>query len=181
MSIYGEREAKKKRKIDTEVSSAEKGFLLDVIKSDEYKSYQSEISGKADKLAPDWIYDNIDEVAKNSRKIYFIYISLLSYSLLTIATTPVQDFFLGQDVILPLINATVPLQYFIILIPLMALGLFIYNQLYLVKVNKLINFAIQECSEANPDCIKKRGKECNIRLFQFNSRPSIAGRFESHI
>jgi len=117
---------------------------------------------KTERLAHNWIYNNIDEVTRNCRKIYFIYLSLLSYSLLTVFTTPTQDLFLGQDVKLPIINANIPLQYFIFLIPLMAIGLFVYNQLYLVKVNKLIRFAIEECSKANPDCVKKRKKKCNI-------------------
>jgi uncharacterized protein YjbI with pentapeptide repeats len=107
---------------------------------------------KPDTLAPDWIYENIQEVTVNCRKLFFIYLALLSYATLSALTTPVQNLFLGQDVRMPIINATIPLYYYLIVAPLLAIGFFIYNQLHLRKLDRLIEYAIDTCKSAHPDC-----------------------------
>jgi uncharacterized protein YjbI with pentapeptide repeats len=103
-------------------------------------------------LAPDWIYKNIQEASVNCRKLLFIYLALLSYGTLSALTTPVENLFLGQSIEMPIIKATIPLNYFLIITPLLAIGLFIYNQLHLRKINRLIEYAIKECQAIHPNC-----------------------------
>ena len=140
------------------MGNSEKNNLAGIPETDE----PTPPDGLTDGSATKWIYSRIDEVAKNCRKIYFIYLGLLSYALLTVFTTPSQNLFLGQNVLLPLVKAPVSLHYFLILTPLIAIGIFIYSQLYLLKLNKLIAYAIKTCSNANPNCPKRQGPKCHI-------------------
>jgi hypothetical protein len=75
-------------------------------------------------LAPDWIYKNIQEASVNCRKLLFIYLALLSYGALSALTTPVENLFLGQNIEMPIIKTTIPLNHFLIITPLLAIGLF---------------------------------------------------------
>jgi uncharacterized protein YjbI with pentapeptide repeats len=110
----------------------------------------------------DRIYCNIDEAAKNCRKIYFIYLGILAYALLTAATISNEKLIFGAEVKLPFIASAVPSGLFFVLTPLMAIGLYIYIQLYLRKVNELINNSIEECKNKNKKCNRQSDSECNI-------------------
>ena len=110
----------------------------------------------------DRIYSNIDEAAKNCRKIYFIYLCTLAYALLTAATTSSEKLIFGEEVKLPFIEPTVSSHLFFILTPFMAIGLFIYIQLYLRKVNELIKYSIEECQNKNKKCNLQGESDCNI-------------------
>jgi uncharacterized protein YjbI with pentapeptide repeats len=115
-------------------------------------------------LAPDWIYNNIQEATVNCRKLLFIYLVLLSYGTLSALTTPVENLFLGQSIEMPIIKATIPLYYFLIITPLLAIGFFVYNQLHLRKINRLIEYAIKECQAIHPNCdhINPAVQQCNL-------------------
>ena len=110
------------------------------------------LAKKPDQLAPDWIYKNIQEITVNCRKLFFIYLALLGYAMLSAVTTPIENLFLGQNVRMPIINTTIPILHYLVFTPILSIGFFVYNQLYLRKVNELIKFAIDECKAANPDC-----------------------------
>jgi hypothetical protein len=185
-------ETGEKTPLDSQVDLEEKDGLKPQPETDEPTPPGSP-DHKADESVFEWIYGRIDEVAKNCRKIYFIYLGLLGYALVTVFTTPSQDLFLEQNVKLPLVNAPVSLHYFLILTPLMAIGIFIYSQLYLLKLNRLIAYAIKACRNANPDCTENEGKECNIYdicekhrnrlypwmiIFSKYSRDKIYGKFQ---
>ncbi len=128
-----------------------------------HKSKPPEGSGKkVVSYPPDRVYGNIDEAAKNCRKVYFIYLSLLSYALLTAVTTSNKQLILGENVKLPLINMEVSAYLFFMLTPIIAIAILTYIQLYLLKVNELIQYSIEECREENPHCPNQGDHECDI-------------------
>jgi uncharacterized protein YjbI with pentapeptide repeats len=59
------------------------------------------------------------------------------------------DFFKGQIIKMPIMDARMPLNYYLVLAPLLLIGFFVYKQLYLYKTNKLIKYAIDECKKLN--------------------------------
>jgi uncharacterized protein YjbI with pentapeptide repeats len=153
---------------DTEVGAEETSFLRSERKADYCPICRSEISPKKDDFAPDWVYANIDEAAKNCRKIFFIYLGLLSYILLTAFTTSDHHLILGRNVQLPVFGAAVPGTLFFWLAAAVATGIFVYIQLYWLKISKLIALAVKKCCETNQntqDCKNfrtKSGDKCSI-------------------
>lgn len=106
---------------------------------------------KAQHLPEDWVYDNIKDAIYHCRRIYYIYLGILCYTLLTILTTPTLGFFREQIIKMPFMSAEMPLNYYLVLAPLLLIGFFIYKQLYLYKTNKLIKYAVDECKSLNKD------------------------------
>lgn len=88
--------------------------------------------------APDWLLENIAEASKNARKIYFLYVGILGYCALTVVTTTDRQIILNDTVRLPFVNLNVWLSGFFIIAPLMAIFVFVYLQLYLSRLNRLI-------------------------------------------
>lgn len=122
---------------------------------------------KVQKLPEDWVYDNIKDAIYHCRRIYYIYMGILCYTLITILTTPTLDFFKEQIIIMPFMNAKMPLNYYLVLAPLLLIGFFIYKQLYLFKTNKLIKYAVDECKLINKgNCVECRdqSKECTLNM-----------------
>lgn len=111
-------------------------------------------TGKAefDEFGPNWIYDNTQEATVNCRKLLLLYLFLLSYALLSTLTTPAQNLFLEQNVTMPIIDFSVPIEQYLLLTPLISIGFFIYIQIYLRKVNIMASFAITTCKQRHPDC-----------------------------
>ncbi len=114
-------------------------------------------------LSENWVYDNIKDAIYHCRKIYYIYLGILCYTLLTIFTTPALYFFIEQKIELPIMNAKMPLHAYLVAAPLLLIGFFVYKQLYLQKANKLIQYAIDECNDKNQGncaaCLEK-GDKC---------------------
>jgi hypothetical protein len=87
---------------------------------------------------PGWLIENIAEASKNARKIYLIYVGFLAYCALTVVSTTDRQIILNDTARLPLLNVEVPLIGFFIIAPLLTIFVFIYFQLYLDRVNRLI-------------------------------------------
>lgn len=117
------------------------------------------------KLPESWVYDNIKDAIYHCRRIYYIFLGIICYTLLTVMTTPTLDLFRNQVVEMPIMNAKMPLHYYLIVAPLLLIGFFTYKQLYLYKTNKLIKYAVDECKRLNNgNCSSCEGKadECTI-------------------
>ena len=89
--------------------------------------------------APDWIIDNITEASKNARSIYFLYLGLLAYCVLTVLSTDDRRLIVGQLVKLPIVNLEVDLDGFFLATPIIAILIYIYFQLYLYRLRSLIS------------------------------------------
>lgn len=89
-------------------------------------------------IIPSWLIDNIAEASKNARSIYFVYIGFITYCALTVVGTTDRQLVLNETARLPIINMDVSINGFFILAPLLAIGIFIYFQLYLQRLNGLI-------------------------------------------
>ena len=87
--------------------------------------------------APGWLLENIAEASKNARKIYLLYIGFLAYCALTVVSTTDRQIVLNEPARLPIINVEVALNGFFLLSPLLAIGVFIYFQIYLNKLKRL--------------------------------------------
>jgi uncharacterized protein YjbI with pentapeptide repeats len=109
---------------------------------------------KPENLPAGWIYENIKDAIYHCRRIYYIYLAILCYTLLTILTTPTLAFFREQIIQMPIMDARMPLNYYLIIAPLLLIGFFIYKQLYLYKTNRLIKYAIDECKAINKNNCK---------------------------
>jgi uncharacterized protein YjbI with pentapeptide repeats len=143
------------KKVDVNgLTLSEKEELYQELAKTLSKSEESKGPGtEEDFLSFDRLYTNIDEASQNCRKTYFIYIALLSYALLTILTTSDLHLILGQNVNLPVIDTNVPVHFFFTLTPFLAIGLFVYIQLYLIKIDKLIKYSLKKCHD-------KYGENC---------------------
>lgn len=89
--------------------------------------------------APEWLISNISDTSKSASQIYVLYMSFLAYSLLTIFTTSDEQLFLNQSTLLPLVNLNVPSNLFFIFAPLIAIGLFVQLQFYLVRLRTMLS------------------------------------------
>jgi uncharacterized protein YjbI with pentapeptide repeats len=118
---------------DTEVTIEEKDQLITPVEPDKSILVR--------------LYNNIDESSKNCRRIFLIYLGFLAYSLLTITTTSDHSFVFGHEANLPIINTTVPYDLFLFLTPFLAIFFFIYIQLYLIKIDSLIEYLITICKK----------------------------------
>ena len=112
---------------------------------------------KADFIKTDRLYSNIAEATKSCQKIYFIYLSFLSYAFLTVVTTSDLNFVFNESVELPIIKTNIPGNLFFILTPILLIGLFSYIQLYLIKIDDLIKFTARHCREV----YKQKKQECD--------------------
>ena len=89
--------------------------------------------------APKWLLDNIADASKNTAKIYLLYMGFLAYSALTVVSTTDKQLILNNATAhLPFINVDVSLIGFFITAPVLAIIIFIYFQLYLIRVRRLI-------------------------------------------
>lgn len=126
---------------------------------------EKRLLAQSQSLPEDWVYDNIRDAIYHCRRIYYIYLGILCYTLLTILTTPTLHFFKEQIIIMPFMDAPMPLNYYLGIAPLLLIGFFIYKQLYLYKTNKLIRYAVDECKSINNgNCGECRDKDrdCNL-------------------
>jgi uncharacterized protein YjbI with pentapeptide repeats len=155
----GENEYNRRKDKAEEVTLSEKRKLNEAVK----KSLAEVDKDSAADLPADWVYNNIDEAVRNCRKVYLIFIALLTYSLLTISTTPDHHLFFGQNLKLPILDVTIPLKFFLLFIPPLSIGFYVYMQLYLLKIQKLIEYAIKECRKKNKNyCEKQHNLNCDI-------------------
>ncbi len=97
------------------------------------------VSKQKKQNAPDWLFENITEASKNARSIFILYVGSLAYCVLTVFTTPDERIFFNQPARLPIINLDVSFNGFVILAPLLIIFLFIYFQLYLNKLKRLVD------------------------------------------
>jgi uncharacterized protein YjbI with pentapeptide repeats len=119
------------------------------------------VSSRQRQLPENWVYENIKDAIYHCRRIFYIYLGILCYTLLTISTSPILDFFKGQLIKMPIMDAHMPLNYYLVLAPLLLIGFFVYKQLYLYKTNKLIKYAIDECKNLNREKCRQYGDQAN--------------------
>jgi uncharacterized protein YjbI with pentapeptide repeats len=84
------------------------------------------------------LLENIIEASKNARNIFFIYLTFLFYSVLTITTISGEKIIKKENLSLPILNGSVSIDAFYVVAPIIALGLFLYLQIYLQKIKEII-------------------------------------------
>lgn len=89
--------------------------------------------------APGELIGNIAEASRNTRSIYILFTGLLAYCAITIFGTSDRQIVLNEPTTLPVINVKVSLIGFFILAPLLSIFFFIYFQLYLHKLKRLLD------------------------------------------
>ncbi len=89
-------------------------------------------------LATQRLFDYIAELSKNTRNVYFLYSGYLAYYALTVITTTGRQMVIDKTVVLPGVNAVIPLNGFLIAALFIAILGFIYCQCYLQRLNSLI-------------------------------------------
>lgn len=134
--------------------------LLSVQIANQPEGTNRDFSEKTQHLPEDWVYENIKDAIYHCRRIYYIYLGILCYTLLTILTTSPLDFFKEQVVTMPFIDEPISLKYYLMLAPFLLIGFFVYKQLYLYKTNKLITYAVEECKSMN------NSKNCTDRAYK---------------
>jgi len=87
---------------------------------------------------PDTLIANIAEASKNARSLYIVFVGLLAYSALTVFSTDDRRIVLNEAARLPVINLDVSLNGFFILAPILSIFMFVYFQLYLLKLKRLL-------------------------------------------
>jgi len=87
---------------------------------------------------PDWLINNIAEAIKSTQQVFFILISFLVYSAITIVATGDRQIVLNSTVQLPLLGSTVSLEGFLLLVPAVAVLIFCYFHLYLLRLRGLV-------------------------------------------
>jgi hypothetical protein len=108
----------------------------------------------ATREAPKELLENIAEASKNARSVYLLYLGYLAYCALTVfSTTDRQLVLKGESAHLPIIGVNVPLVGFFIVAPLLAIGVFIYYQLHLGKLKRLMRTQKDEYPDTKPDYI----------------------------
>lgn len=87
--------------------------------------------------APDWLIENIAELSRNTRSLYLIYVGALLYCAVTVVGVTDRQILLDEAVTLPIIGVDVSLSGFFLIAPLVAIGTFVYLQLYLQDLQSL--------------------------------------------
>ncbi len=81
----------------------------------------------------------VDSASQHARRIFYLYIGFLTYCILTVASTTDRQLALpGEQALLPILNIGVPLQGFFLYAPLIAIFLFVYFMVYLVRLKSLV-------------------------------------------
>lgn len=94
----------------------------------------------------------IDSASQHARMVYYLYLSFITYSAVTVfSTTDRQLALKGDKAELPILDISVPLDGFFIVAPLIAIGLFVYFMLYLYRLNSLVD----ELTEVSPSHNKR--------------------------
>jgi len=88
--------------------------------------------------APQWIYDNIAEVSRMAKRVFNIYIFLVLYTIMTVATVSDRQILLNGTVRLPIFAVDVSLIGFLAFSPASILGAYFYLQLYLGRLKGLV-------------------------------------------
>jgi len=81
--------------------------------------------------APDWLIENIAELSRNTCSFYLIYLGALLYCAVTVVGVTDRQILLDEAVTLPIIGVDVSLSWFFLIAPLVAIGTFVYLQVYL--------------------------------------------------
>ena len=81
----------------------------------------------------------ISDLSQSASYAYVLYLSFLAYCTLTILTTTDAQIIRNDTTVLPLINLNVPFSTFFRVAPLIAIGLFIYFELYHSRVTGILN------------------------------------------
>ena len=106
--------------------------------SDATASAPPELERSSKPEAPEWLIANIAEASKNAQQVFFVLVSLLVYSAVSITGTSDRQVILNSTVQLPILNTSVALDAFFVLAPLFSLLVFVYLQLYLQRLKGLI-------------------------------------------
>ena len=86
---------------------------------------------------PSRFLDNIAEVSKKTARVYALFLAVLAYCSLTVLSITDRHLVLSEPVTLPIVNVDVNLLGFILVSSLVALGVFLYLQIYLFRIKSL--------------------------------------------
>lgn len=105
--------------------------------------------------APSWLISNIADLSRQASTLHTIFILFLVYCGLTILGTTDRRIILEEQARLPIVDLTVSYTAFVSVAPLIALSLFLYFQLHLQGLKRLINnlrinYAATEMSKIYP-------------------------------
>jgi hypothetical protein len=105
--------------------------------------------------APPWLISNIADLSKQASTLHTIFVLFLVYCGLTILGTTDRRIILEEQARLPIVDLTVSYTAFVSVAPLIALSLFLYFQLHLQGLKRLIdnlriNYAATEMSKIYP-------------------------------
>ncbi len=98
---------------------------------------------------PQWLIENIKGVSKSASKARLLYVSFVSYSFLTAASTSDQQLLFKRGVILPLANVSIPLDVFFRAAPLVLIGLFLFVVTFEFRLKGMIWEAETDYSDAS--------------------------------
>lgn len=87
------------------------------------------------------LQNSILETSKGASQAYFVYMSFLAYCTLTILTTSDDRLILHKITVLPLVSLPMPSNQFLVVAPLIAIGLFVYFEFYHCRLTGLLRDA----------------------------------------
>src|ERR1700735_1942681 len=100
-----------------------------------------ESSEAAKTEVPDDTLKSISDISQSASYAYVLYLSFLAYCTLTILATTDSHIIRNDTTVLPLVSLPVPFSIFSRAAPLIAIGLFIYFEMYHNRVTGMLNDA----------------------------------------
>jgi hypothetical protein len=102
---------------------------------------RDESSQSAKTEVPDDMLKCISDISQSASYAYVLYLSFLSYCTLTILATTDSHIIRNDTTVLPLVTLSVPFSIFFRAAPLIAIGLFIYFEMYHNRLTGMLNDA----------------------------------------
>jgi hypothetical protein len=90
---------------------------------------------------PEWLIANIAEAIKNTQQVFFLMLSILAYCAVTVVGSSDRQIALNSTVQLPILNSNVSFVGFMVLAPSVALLVYIYLHLYVLRLKSLVLYA----------------------------------------
>jgi uncharacterized protein YjbI with pentapeptide repeats len=88
--------------------------------------------------APEWLYSNIAEASKIARRILFVYLGFVIYSLYTVVGSSDVSLFLGESIPLPILGIEVNSITLLSSFPVVAIAVFAYIQIYVLRIRSMV-------------------------------------------
>lgn len=102
-----------------------------------YPELESTEDGRKPECPP-WLIDSIAELSKSARTLHLIFVGFMVYCALSILSTTDRKLILNQEAHLPVADIDVPFNFFVLVVPFIAIIVFIYFQLHLQALKDAI-------------------------------------------